>query len=657
MRFLRVLKLISFIHVCLSALSSIEGSFPDVVKSSNDLAYDENGHLAHNYLMFTNSKICREIIPTLWNELELKGRILAPYDIDSEYGRELGRDDVPLNNVRKNLACILGGLQKGTPKSYAHVQELNSVRYYPLLPGTDGSYSSSKEELKQALRNINTVEFTVVNNFEAHGPIIAAFTAFTENKRENLSVVLAPGKSVDVETYFAEEVTVTVAYKYLKSGAIPTDVEDTDEARARFVEVQLLDERSDIDGPGVDGLWGHYSGKPSRVRPHFTGQVVLNKAIMYNQVLFIGNIEYDDSGEPIPNSYHSANTYKIHQNDDLDTFKDNRHKLDHPLNTSSPDVHEYIDRQIRNSLESSAKQSKLVVSRTFTRYGFGIGRLPPQLHVALWSYWYNNKGHVQKELFAKEEPFVNHWEVSSHMTYMTQKLKSSVVLKLEEMVLDWLNSHIHPEHITDEELEVGSELKDGSRPTVSKLRNIEIETTALYGIRTYHRGSRLLQHTDRLSTHAASVIVQVAQDQVTEPWPLEIYDHAGRLHEVVMAPGDIIFYESAKNVHSRIRPFAGKEYANVFSHYRPMLWDSQSGEYLGGDKEWFLRPQPLGTVKPLRKEDLAGNAHYTPAVIRDEAKYEVQFLSRDIPRDFEIPSDLYREWLRFGCKGNCSAHV
>ena len=37
--------------------------------------------------------------------------------------------------------------------------------------------------------------------------------------------------------------------------------------------------------------------------------------------------------------------------------------------------------------------------------------------------------------------------------------------------------------------------------------------------------------------------VQVDQVLMREPWMVEIYDFAGRLHEVQMAPGDIVYYE------------------------------------------------------------------------------------------------------------------
>ena len=73
--------------------------------------------------------------------------------------------------------------------------------------------------------------------------------------------------------------------------------------------------------------------------------------------------------------------------------------------------------------------------------------------------------------------------------------------------------------------------------------NIPLENTDIYGIRRYEDGARLLTHVDRESTHAVSMIVNVDQVMMREPWMVEIYDFAGRLHEVEMSPGDIVYYE------------------------------------------------------------------------------------------------------------------
>ena len=53
-----------------------------------------------------------------------------------------------------------------------------------------------------------------------------------------------------------------------------------------------------------------------------------------------------------------------------------------------------------------------------------------------------------------------------------------------------------------------------------------------------------------------------------EPWRLEILDFADRMHEVEMAPGDIVYYESARCLHGRMRPLNGTGYVNLFAHYR-----------------------------------------------------------------------------------------
>lgn len=81
-------------------------------------------------------------------------------------------------------------------------------------------------------------------------------------------------------------------------------------------------------------------------------------------------------------------------------------------------------------------------------------------------------------------------------------------------------------------------------------------------------GAVLLQHTDRESTHATSLIVNIAQFGVRHPWKVEIYDHAHRLHEIEMEPGDIVYYESAKCLHGRTEPLQGGYYVNLFAHYR-----------------------------------------------------------------------------------------
>jgi hypothetical protein len=118
--------------------------------------------------------------------------------------------------------------------------------------------------------------------------------------------------------------------------------------------------------------------------------------------------------------------------------------------------------------------------------------------------------------------------------------------------------------------------------------HIPIENTDIYGIRKYQDGARLLSHVDRTQTHAVSLIVNIAQEGVRSPWYVQIYDHAYRLHEIEMSPGEIVYYESARCLHGRMTPLNGGYYVNLFTHYRPVK-----------DPEWYLKPNPPGTPEPV----------------------------------------------------------
>eukprot|EP01051_Picozoa_sp_SAG22_P010935 SAG22_NODE_1015_length_6025_cov_3.431320_6_plen_705_part_00 len=85
-----------------------------------------------------------------------------------------------------------------------------------------------------------------------------------------------------------------------------------------------------------------------------------------------------------------------------------------------------------------------------------------------------------------------------------------------------------------------------------------------HGIRECHRGGFLKRHVDWPLSHVVAVIVNVAQIAVDEPWPLMIEDHTGLEHQLTMAPGEMVLYESARLVHGRPVPLNGSVYANLF---------------------------------------------------------------------------------------------
>lgn len=96
-----------------------------------------------------------------------------------------------------------------------------------------------------------------------------------------------------------------------------------------------------------------------------------------------------------------------------------------------------------------------------------------------------------------------------------------------------------------------------------------LKHTSTYGIRMYERGDVLISHTDRPETHILSAICSIYQEDIDEPWALEIKDTQGWWHEVYFEPGDMVFYESDILEHGRMRPLKGHRYANMYVHFKP----------------------------------------------------------------------------------------
>ena len=63
--------------------------------------------------------------------------------------------------------------------------------------------------------------------------------------------------------------------------------------------------------------------------------------------------------------------------------------------------------------------------------------------------------------------------------------------------------------------------------------NTILKPTAIWGIRSYTKGSQLMYHTDRPLTHHISCIVMVDKDlNGKEDWPLSIKGHDGKFYDV-----------------------------------------------------------------------------------------------------------------------------
>jgi hypothetical protein len=167
---------------------------------------------------------------------------------------------------------------------------------------------------------------------------------------------------------------------------------------------------------------------------------------------------------------------------------------------------------------------------------------------------------------------------------------------------------------------------------VEKWVGLELELTDIYGLRQYEDVARLLTHVDRTQTHAVSLIINVAQKDIRVPWAVEIYDHANRLHEVTMDEGDIVYYESAKCLHGRMKPLEGAFYVNMFAHYRPV-----------DDPDWFKKENPPDATQPLIDigECVVVNDGNSPP--KCTGNVSLPYLSKKLHK-LESGADLFTYW-------------
>ena len=211
-----------------------------------------------------------------------------------------------------------------------------------------------------------------------------------------------------------------------------------------------------------------------------------------------------------------------------------------------------FDQQIKSTLRGEWNRHN-IPKRTFSPLGFAKGRLPPDVFASMGAFFYNNRRNKVREEWRSRGVFVNWWEADVFFIQIPWNMKTIWQSRLVDLVSEWAGT--------------------------------PVEQTVMYGLRQYESGARLISHVDRLPTHAVSLIVNIAQGDLTQDWPVEVFDHENRLHEVTMEPGDIVYYESAKNLHSRNRPLMGEHayYVNLFTHYRPV----------GGGDQWHEMPSDV----------------------------------------------------------------
>ncbi|KAL7569909.1 hypothetical protein ACA910_008573 [Epithemia clementina (nom. ined.)] len=143
--------------------------------------------------------------------------------------------------------------------------------------------------------------------------------------------------------------------------------------------------------------------------------------------------------------------------------------------------------------------------------------------------------------------------------------------------------------------------------------NMSLTPYIAYGFRLYRNESALFMHVDKMETHIISFILHIDSSDDAEPWPIFIEDLKGQTHEVILTPGDMLFYESSKCWHGRPKPFRGTWYTSLFVHYYPS--DGWFGQNHKNEAHYAVPPQwinPPPAEKRYTKLEMRGTGIAEP---------------------------------------------
>ena len=102
-------------------------------------------------------------------------------------------------------------------------------------------------------------------------------------------------------------------------------------------------------------------------------------------------------------------------------------------------------------------------------------------------------------------------------------------------------------------------------PIAERLSGQKLQATYVYGLRQYGKGAVLKAHRDRVDTHQVSFSVTYFKN---EDWPIELELENGKMYPIEIKEGQSLYYEGSRSRHSRITPFKGTSYINMYVHYK-----------------------------------------------------------------------------------------
>lgn len=112
----------------------------------------------------------------------------------------------------------------------------------------------------------------------------------------------------------------------------------------------------------------------------------------------------------------------------------------------------------------------------------------------------------------------------------------------------------------------------------------KLEYSSAYGVHEFYNGNIIRRNLAYMATNVISafLVLDENRDEDSEPWQVELTTMDGNRRKVLVKPGQMLVWESAKIIHGFPVPYQGKRIATFMINFRPTAgWNYYiDGEYM-----------------------------------------------------------------------------
>ena len=230
--------------------------------------------------------------------------------------------------------------------------------------------------------------------------------------------------------------------------------------------------------------------------------------------------------------------------------------------------------------------------KNYTKLGYAKVAVPQKLEEQLTRFWKAQEDYLRLPTKANVEvgsTYFNHWESNQYvMNIDDDKFRSK---HLRSLV--W----------------------DETKPILEGWAGTELTPSSLLGVQVFTNKSVMPHRVDTLP-FVINAIIHVADDLYT-PWPIEVYSHDGKAHNVTLGVGEMLLYEGTSVIVGRPYPLRGNFNAEISISFEPMGYSRQ---HYRQDDESSLAALYLKSLRS-KKIDLVYKELVPSYIERDSEEY------------------------------------